>query len=143
MAAPTNADVMKAFAQITSPLTLADNLNASLATGATSQANGLAFRGEMLRVTQSVATGSVVLPSLTNGEASPIIVVINDSPNSINVGANVGDKINGTATTSSFGAGILAVATTGWAIFIASGSPLGVGGVATVSPNNWHAVTGV
>jgi hypothetical protein len=92
----------------------------------------------VLRVVQSVATGAVVLPSLSNGEAPSIVIVVNDSPNSINVGANVGDKIAGVATTTSFGAGIQAVATTAFAVFVASGSPLGVGGVGSVSPNNWH-----
>lgn len=144
MAAPTNADVMKAFSGIASPMTVTDNLNASFATAANAQKIGLCARGEIMRITQSVATGAVVLPSLTTGEAGggPIIV-INDSPNSINVGAGAGDKINGTLTTDTFLAGVIAVASTGWGIFIPSVSPLGVGGVATVSPNNWHAVVGI
>jgi hypothetical protein len=143
MTAPTNADVIKAFSGIATPFTINDNLNASLATGATSQAQGLLARGEIVRVVQSVATGSVVLPTLTYGDAGGApVVVINDSPNSINVGAAAGDKINGVATTASFGAGIQAVAAAGWGIFVPSTSPLGVGGVATVSLNNWHAAVG-
>ena len=143
MAAPSNADLMKALSGVATPFTVNDNLNASFATAANAQIVGLCARGEILRVVQSVATGAVVLPSLTLDEAGggPVFV-INDSPNSINVGASANDKMNGTATTSSFGAGVIAVPAGTWAIFVPSDSPLGVGGVATVTPNNWHSAVG-
>lgn len=146
MAAPANADIMKALAQVNSPFTVYDDLSANLATGATSQAQGLALKGEVCRITLSVTGGSCVLPSLAYGDAPNILVVVNDSANSINVGgayngANANypaDKVNGVATTASFGAGIVAVAAGTFAVFVASQSPLGTGGVATSSPNNWH-----
>jgi hypothetical protein len=143
MAAPCNADVIKAFSQQAPGFSIIDDLNASLATGATSQAGGLAARGEILRITQSVVGGSVVLPSLTTGEAPAIILIINDSPNSINVGGSAGDKVNGVATTAIFGAGIIAIPTLTFCLFVASLSPTGVGGTpvsgaAGGNPNNWH-----
>jgi hypothetical protein len=138
MAAPTNADVLKALSGIATPMTVNTNNNASLATGATSQAAGLRANGEIFVVTQSVAGGSVVLPSINGGDAPSFMVIQNESANSINVGGAAGDKVNGTATTASFGAGIQAVAAASSCFFIASVSPLGAQGVATVSPNNWH-----
>jgi hypothetical protein len=142
MAAPFNADVITAFSQVNSPFTIIDNLNASLAVGATSQAAGLSARGEQLRITQSVLNGSVVLPSLTTGDAPRMILIVNDSPNSITVGGSAGDKVGGVATTAAFGAGVQAVTTLNSVLFVASVSPTGVGGVATVSPNNWHPLVG-
>lgn len=143
MAAPCNDDLMKALSQIGTPLTRNSNINASLATGATSQQLGVLARGEIIQVLQSVVGGSIVLPSLTNGDAPNLIVVVNDSPNSINVGGSAGDKVNGVATTASFGAGVQAVASLSSVIFWASGAPSGIGGApltgaAGANPNNWH-----
>jgi hypothetical protein len=138
MAAPCNADVIAAFSQVGTPLTIIDNVNASLAVGATSQAGGFSAHGEIIRVTQSILNGSIVLPSLTTGDAPRVVIIMNDSPNSITVGGSAGDKVNGVATTSTFGAGVQAIATLTFGVFVASVSPTGVGGVPTVSPNNWH-----
>jgi hypothetical protein len=138
MAAPCNADTIAAFSQMGTPLTIVDNVNLSLAVGATSQAAGYPLRGEQIRVTQSILNGSGVLPSLTTGEAPRMVLVINDSPNSITIGGSAGDKVNGVATTATFGAGVIAIPTLTFGLFVASVSPTGVGGVATVSPNNWH-----
>jgi hypothetical protein len=142
MAAPFNADLITAFSQLGSPFTMIDDVNASLAVGATSQAAGYPARGEMIRVTQSVLNGSVVLPSLTTGEAPRAVFIVNDSPNSITVGGSAGDKVGGVATTATFGAGVQAVTTLNSVLFVASVSPTGVGGVPTVSPNNWHPLVG-
>jgi hypothetical protein len=145
MTEQTNQDCIKALAQTVGPFTIYDNQNASLATGATSQALGLAIRGEQFRVVQSVAGGSCVLPSITNLDGSGVIHVINSSPNSINVGAAAGDKLANVATTASFGAGIQAVAAGASCFFIAA-SPTSAGGgppvAASVNYNNWHVFPG-
>jgi hypothetical protein len=139
MAAPTNADVMQKFSQIGTPFTLWDNQAAPTAVAAGVQSVAVRALGEMNRYTTSVANGAVILPSISNDDASNIIIIINDSPNSITVGGAVGDKINTVATTSSFGAVVLAVAAATSAVFVSS-TGIVPGGGATASPNNWHGV---
>jgi hypothetical protein len=136
MAAPSNADIMQKFAQIGTPFTLVDNLGAPTAVAAGVQSTAVRASGEMNRFTTSVSTGAVVLPSIANDDASNIIIVINDSPNSIVVGGAAGDKVNTVATTSTFGAGVVTIATTKATIFVSS-TGIVPGGGATASPNNW------
>lgn len=132
----TNYAIMQA--ESFSPTPLTDNLAASFATGAGAQAQGLKLVGEMNRIVTSVATGAAVLPSVGSMEASSRILVVNDSPNSINVGAAAGEKVNGVATTATFGAGVLAVASGATAVLYRSGSPFGIGGVGTASAIDWR-----
>lgn len=132
----TNYAVMKWLAD--AEMTLNDNNNASFATGANAQKQGLRAIGTGFRVVKSVGTGAVILPS--GIDAPPFMAIVNDSPNSINVGADAGEKVNGTLTTSSFGAGVVAVAAGTTGICVRNDSPLGIGGVATVSPLDWRVV---
>jgi hypothetical protein len=139
MAAPTNIDVLQKFAQIGTPFTVWDNQGAPTAVGAGVQSTAVKALAEVNRYTTSVANGAVILPSISFGEAGGIVIIVNDSPNSITVGGGVGDKVNGVATTTSFGAGVLAVAAATSAVFVSSTCPSGIGGGALASPNNWHA----
>lgn len=137
MTAPLNADIMQAVA-LNDLAPLNDNISALFATGAGAQAQGIRIYGVVNRIVKSVATGAVILPSVVSMEAPPLVIVLNDSPNSINVGAAAGEQMNGVATTSSFGAGIVTIAAAGAGIFFRSGSPAGIGGVGTASQLNWH-----
>jgi len=132
----TNDSIIRAFAYIVTPIN--DDLAAAFATGAGAQNQGLTMQGEMNRITTSVATGACVLRSITTGEAPPLVVVVNDSPNSINVGAAAGEKVNNVATTSSFGAGVLAVAAGASAVFVSTGS-LGKGDGNPATTQDWRA----
>jgi hypothetical protein len=141
MADPVNADIERAFALINGPFAIVDD---QVATVTQSQATGLRVRGQIFVITQSVATASVVLPSIGGGDASPMHVVINESPNTIRVGASAGppgqpaESINGTPTAANFATGFLNLITKASAICIASQVPFGSGGGPTASPNNWH-----
>jgi hypothetical protein len=132
----TNDSLRRAMAFIVTPEW--SNLSANFATGAGAQSQGLPLQGEMNGINNSVATGACVLRSITTGEAPALVIVINDSLNSINVGASAGEKVNGVATTSSFGAGVLAVASGGFGIFLATGS-LGKSGGNPATTQDWRA----
>jgi hypothetical protein len=139
MADPTNFDVLQNFARIGTPFTLFDNMAAATVVAAGVQSVATRTLGEINRFTTSVANGAVVLPSMANDDTSNIIIVVNASPNSITVGGAAGDKMNTVATTSSFGAGVVAVAAATAAVFVSSVGPASAGGN-TASPNNWHGV---
>lgn len=133
----TNDAVMQAFAAVATPQN--DNIAATFATAAGAQAQGARATGELARVTRSVATGAVTLPSIGTKEAPAICVVVNDSANSINVGAGAaGEKVNGTITATDFSAGVVAVAAGASAVCIPSGTPSGRGGASSASPNDWR-----
>jgi hypothetical protein len=139
MAAPTNADVMQKFSQIGTPFTLWDNQAAGTVVAAGVQSVATKAIAEMNRFTTAASPGAVILPSINGDDASNIIIIINDSVNSITVGAAVGDKINTVLTTPSFGAGVVSVAAGTSAVFVSSTGVV-PGGGATASPNNWHGV---
>jgi hypothetical protein len=67
------------------------------ALNANSQTTAVAVIGDAFRVTTSVANGSCVLKSSISNEASPLIFVINDSPNTIKVYPSVGETEGGAA----------------------------------------------
>lgn len=133
----TNDVILQAMAFTQTPAN--DDNSATFATAAGAQAQGCRVVGEVFRLTRSVATGAVILQA--GIDAPVLVIVINDSPNSINLGADAGEKVNGTLTTSSFGAGVVAVASGASAVCFRSGTPSGKGGVATTSPNDWRIGT--
>ena len=136
MALPTNPDVQRAFSLICGPLTEIDD---NWATLAGSQAGATHARGQVFVITQSITAGGVTLPILSTNEAPPLMVIVNNSPNTIRVGCgNATDTINGTVTSSNMGTGTVNLATQSSLICVASQSPFGIGGGPTASPNNWH-----
>lgn len=92
---------------------------------ATARATALRLPSQLNRVTVSVANGACCLPSIISGEAAWIVFVVNDSPNTIVVGAaapgggaSTQETINGTATTSNYGAGTLSIPSGQSGIFV-------------------------
>jgi hypothetical protein len=67
---------------------------------AAAQAGATRVNNVISRVIRSIATGSLILPSILTGEANEPIYVVNDSPNSVNVYPAVGEKTNGNANTA-------------------------------------------
>jgi hypothetical protein len=64
---------------------------------AAAQATAVRLIGPLVRCTKSVSTGSFILPAIGSNEATEAVVVLNDSPNSINVYPASGEKTNGSA----------------------------------------------
>jgi hypothetical protein len=74
-----------------------DNLTA----GAAATQNGAPLLiGELCRCTSAVGTGSFMLKSLLTEDGPPLVFVVNDSANTINVYPFVGEKINGGTNTA-------------------------------------------
>jgi hypothetical protein len=139
MADPVNTDVERAFSLMSGPLAYVGDQNATVTN---SQAGALRVRGQMFCITASVSLASVALPSLVGGDAPPLVIIINESPNTIRIGCpNATDTLNGTPTNAAFSTGVINLATKNSMICIASQVPFGTRGVATASPNNWHAAT--
>ena len=143
MADPVNSDVQRAFALINGPLTNVDDQSALVAG---SRDGALRAKGQLCTIITSTTNASVVLPGIWNNEAPPLIVIVNESANTVRIGCsapagagNSIDTMNGTATTQTMTAGFLALATKSSAICIASQSPFGTNGSSSISPNNWHA----
>jgi hypothetical protein len=67
---------------------------------AATQNTAARISNQLMRVTKSVATGSLILPSILNGEANEMITVVNDSPSTINVYPATGEKTNGNLNTA-------------------------------------------
>jgi hypothetical protein len=67
---------------------------------AATQNTATRINSPLSRVLKSVSTGSLILPSILNGEANEMMVVVNDSPNTINVYPAVGEKTNGSLNTA-------------------------------------------
>jgi hypothetical protein len=103
----TNNAIIAGLTNINPPM-LYDNLYAGVTLA---QATALRLLSSVNRITQSPATGSAVLPSILYNEAQFPVFVINDSPQTILVGAQAGEKVNGVATTTNYGAGTLSLAT--------------------------------
>lgn len=76
---------------------------------AASRATALRLPSQLNRVISSVASGCAVLPSIVSGEAAWIVFVVNDSAQTILVGAAAGETVNAVATTGNFGAGTLSI----------------------------------
>ncbi len=74
-----------------------DNLSSTVAAA---QAGATALVGELHRVTKAASTGSFILKSLTSEEAPPLVFVVNDSAQTINVYPTVGETMNGGANTA-------------------------------------------
>jgi len=72
-----------------------DNLSSTVATA--TQTGAIALVGELHRVTKAVSTGSFILKSLISNEAPPLVFVVNDSAQTINVYPTVGETMNGVA----------------------------------------------
>lgn len=69
-----------------------------VATGpAAAQATALPVVAEAVSVLASAANGSLIMKSIKSGEASTMVFVINDSPNSIQVFCASGENMNGVA----------------------------------------------
>ena len=90
------------------------------------------------RVVTSVGTGSVVLPAQLTGENDQFpCVLINDSPNSLNLFPAAGETINALGANAS-----IAVAAGKTALCVANDVPPAHGGVATGSNLNWVVMIG-
>jgi hypothetical protein len=63
---------------------------------AAAQAGATRLTNNLSRCKQAVASGSFVLPQIGSGEASREMLLVNDSPNTVNVYPWVGEKLNGT-----------------------------------------------
>jgi hypothetical protein len=92
---------------------VSDGLVASVA-GARSTA--MRLPSQLNRVTLSPANGACILPSILSGEAAWIVFVINDSANTIVVGAAAPggggasqETINGVATPANYSTGVLSI----------------------------------
>jgi hypothetical protein len=68
--------------------------------GQTTQTLATPIIGDLFRVTTSVSNGSAQLKSSISNEASPLIFVVNDSPNTIKVFPFVGETEGGVANAS-------------------------------------------
>lgn len=69
-------------------------------TGSASQAGAAPLLSAISRVKKSVANGGLVLKSVGTQDAPPIAIVINDSPNTVNVYCASGEHCNGTSNSS-------------------------------------------
>jgi hypothetical protein len=107
-----------------------DNLSAL---NAASQTTATRLNSKICRVVTSVSTGSVILPQQLTGENGPApVIVINDSPNSINLYPAAGETINALSANTAF-----AVPSLQTAVCIPNDVPPPHGGVATGSNLNW------
>lgn len=67
----------------------------------TTQAGAGPVLGAVNRVTVSVATGALILPSILGGDAGdPIVIIANESAQAIAVFPSLGEKMNGVANAS-------------------------------------------
>jgi len=64
---------------------------------AATQATAVRVSNQMARVTKSVATGSLILPSIGTGEATEMVTIVNDTAVTINIYPATGEKMNGVA----------------------------------------------
>ena len=67
---------------------------------AATQNTAVRINNELIRVLKSVATGSLILPSILTGEANEAIVVVNETAVTINVYPFTGEKTNGGLNTA-------------------------------------------
>lgn len=67
---------------------------------ANTQNTAVRINNEVVRVLKSVATGSLQLPSILNGEANEAIVVVNETAVTINIFPALGEKTNGNLNTA-------------------------------------------
>lgn len=128
----SNYDVIQMVGQqLASALT--DNLAANQTSS--SQAGATRAYGEASRFVYSTATGCVELPSVGSMEASGMMLVINDSPNTLDLYPSAGEQINAGGANTKLSGGIAAGKT---AFCVRSGTPSPIGGGATVSGLNWR-----
>jgi len=73
---------------------------------------------QLNRCTVAPANGAFVLPSIISGEANWIVFAINDSAQTIVVGAFAGETINGVATNAALSTGTLSIPAGQSGIFI-------------------------
>jgi hypothetical protein len=73
---------------------------------------------QLNRITLAVANGGCILPSIVSGEAAWIVFVVNDSANTIKVGAFAGETINSVSTATDLSAGVLSIPSGQSGIFI-------------------------
>jgi hypothetical protein len=64
---------------------------------------------QLNRIIIAPANGAAVLPAIVSGEAAWIVFVVNDSAQTIKVGAAPGETINGVTTATDMSAGIVAI----------------------------------
>jgi len=64
---------------------------------AATQATARRVSNQLARVTSSVNTGSLILPSIGTGEANEMITIVNDTAVIVNVYPATGEKMNGVA----------------------------------------------
>lgn len=106
------------------------------APNASSQNTATKLIGQACRVTTSVANGSLILPSILSNEASPLVYVINDSPNAVLVypflSSVTPEKMNTTNNAS------LSIPAGGWGHFIKTPAQTKKGG-GTQGTINWSA----
>jgi hypothetical protein len=67
---------------------------------AATQSTAVRLTNRQSRITKSVATGSVILPSIGTGEANEPMLVINDTAGTVNIYPATGEKTNGAANTA-------------------------------------------
>lgn len=67
---------------------------------AATQNTATRINNELIRVLKSVSTGSLILPSILNGEANEVVTVVNETGVTINVYPAVGEKTNGNLNTA-------------------------------------------
>jgi hypothetical protein len=133
-----NDSVLQAFLELQLPMQ--DNLSATAQGSSFLQGSSVCLRSQINRFTVAPSTGTAVLPQMATGEADPVVVVINDGANSMNVYPFVGEKQNG--ATSAFGAVTAALAVpAGQAAVFVMGRGVKKGGVATALPLEWKSGT--
>jgi hypothetical protein len=106
---------------------------------ASSQATATRATGDAVRVTNSVANGSMILPSILSQEAPPLIFVINDSPNAIKVYPFLSTVSPESMNTTNNAA--LTIAAGGWGMFVKI-PPLTQKGGGTQGTSNWSGSAG-
>lgn len=67
---------------------------------AATQNTATRINSPLTRVLKSVSTGSLILPSILNGEANELMIVINETGVTVNVYPAVGEKTNGNVNTA-------------------------------------------
>jgi len=101
------------------PMPFMDNIG----TGpASAQGTAVLATPTVVRVTKSVASGSLILPSILTNEADPMTIVINDSGQTVLVYAAKGESMDGSLN------GNRSVATGGVAFFLRVRDAEAVGG---------------
>jgi hypothetical protein len=85
---------------------------------AAARATACRLPSQLNRFISSPANGTAILPAIVSGEAAWIVFVVNDTAQTMKVGAAPGETVNSVSTASDMSAGILAIPSGQSGIFV-------------------------